>query len=174
MAGIESKGRSIGRRHQNRNDLAGEHPLGDAGQIIAFFLFLLVWGLDSFVLRFSTFFAETVPLFARLAVAGPVFLFSGYLAYAGLKTVFREVREVPQVLQKGVFSISRHPIYLSTLLLYLALFVTTFSLLSLALLPAVFMFYRSIAIFEERLLERKFGREYEGYKVKTPRWLLWC
>jgi protein-S-isoprenylcysteine O-methyltransferase Ste14 len=174
MARIARYGSLFGRRHLDRNDLAGEHPLGDAGQIIAFFLFLLVWGLDSLVLRFSTVFAETVPLFVRLAVAVPVFLFSGYLAYAGLKTVFREVREVPQVLQKGVFSISRHPIYLSTLLLYLGLFVTTFSLLSLVLLLGIFMFYRYIAIYEERLLERKFGREYEAYKGKTPRWLLWC
>jgi len=163
----------FGRHHHDREDLAGEHPLGDAGQIIAFILFLLVWVLDSFVIRFSTVFAETIPIIVRLGMAFPVFLFSGYLAFAGLNTVFREVRDVPQVIQKGVFSISRHPIYLSALLLYLGSFLTTFSLLSLALLFSIFLYYRHIALFEERLLEKKFGQDYEEYKRDTPRWLLW-
>jgi protein-S-isoprenylcysteine O-methyltransferase Ste14 len=172
MNGAESTSRLFGRRHHDRQDLAGEHPLGDAGQIIAFILFLLVWVLDSFVIRFSTVWAETIPIIVRLGLAFPLFLFSGYLAFSGLNTVFREVRDVPQVIQKGVFSISRHPIYLSALLLYLGFFLTTFSLMSLALLFCIFIFYRHIVMFEERLLEKKFGQDYEEYKRDTPRWLL--
>jgi hypothetical protein len=35
--------------HAGRTDLAGEHPFGDAYQLILLVLFLLIWGLDSFV-----------------------------------------------------------------------------------------------------------------------------
>jgi protein-S-isoprenylcysteine O-methyltransferase Ste14 len=159
--------------HVGREDLAGEHPIGDAGQIVGFILFLLIWLGDSFHFRFSTILAESIPLYVRLAVAVPIFLFSGYLARSGLKTVFQEVRETPRVIQDGVFSISRHPIYLSALLLYLGFFLTTLSLISMVLLGALFMFYNFIAAFEERLLEETFGQEYKDYKEETPRWLLW-
>jgi hypothetical protein len=47
----------MGRRHENREDLVGEHPFGDAGQLIFLIVFLALWALDSFVFRFSTFLA---------------------------------------------------------------------------------------------------------------------
>ena len=40
----------------------GEHPLGDAGQLILFGLFLVIWILDSFILHHSTFLADLIPL----------------------------------------------------------------------------------------------------------------
>lgn len=159
--------------HVGREDLAGEHPMGDAGQIIGFVLFLILWLADSFYFRFSTALPETIPLYLRLGLAIPIFAFSGYLAQAGLKIVFKEVRETPQVIRSGVFSMSRHPIYLSALLLYLGFFLATLSLISLAFLGALFLFYNFIAVFEEHLLEEKFGQEYRDYKKKTPKWLLW-
>ena len=36
----------------------GEHPRGDAGQLILFGLFLVIWILDSFILHRSTFLAD--------------------------------------------------------------------------------------------------------------------
>jgi len=48
-----------------REDLAGEHPIGDAGQIVGFILFLLIWLGDSFHFRFSTILAESIPLYVR-------------------------------------------------------------------------------------------------------------
>lgn len=45
----------------------GEHPWGDAGQVVLLGLFLVVWIGDSFFWRRTTFLAGVVPLAARLA-----------------------------------------------------------------------------------------------------------
>jgi len=43
----------------------GEHPLGDAGQLILFGIFLITWILDSFVFHRSTFLVDSIPLLIR-------------------------------------------------------------------------------------------------------------
>ena len=76
-----------------------------------------------------------------------------------------------QVISNGVFSRVRHPIYLGIILFYIGLFLATFSLLSLAFLVIIFLFYNYITSFEEKQLEQKIGKEYTKYKEKTPKWL---
>lgn len=157
--------------HNNREDLAGEHPYGDALQVIALIIFLTIWVLDSFFYRFSTFLADHLPLYIRLIPAAVSFGISGFLARSGLTVVYREMRDPPRVIKTGVFSYSRHPIYLAALLLYLGFSLTTLSLISLGVLVAIFVLYDYLATFEEKQLEGKFGPEYLSYKGKTPKWL---
>ena len=157
--------------HSNRKDLAGEHPYGDAGQIIALIIFVMIWIFDSFFYRFSTFLADHLPLYIRLIPAAVSFGISGFLSRSGLTVVYREVRDPPRVIRTGVFSYSRHPIYLAALLLYLGFSLTTLSLISLGFLVVIFVFYDYLATFEEKQLEEKFGPEYLSYKKKTPKWL---
>ena len=156
--------------HINREDLVGEHPYSDSGQIIALVIFLMIWTLDSFVFRFSTFLADYLPLYIRLIVAALFFVVAGLLARSGLVVVFEEVRDPPRVINTGVFSHLRHPIYLAAILLYLGFFFTTLSLISLAFLGVTFIFYDYLATFEEKQLQQRFGREYLNYKEKTPKW----
>ena len=40
----------------------GEHPLGDSGQLVLLVLFLLIWVVDSFFLRISTFLSDFISL----------------------------------------------------------------------------------------------------------------
>jgi protein-S-isoprenylcysteine O-methyltransferase Ste14 len=160
-----------GGHQEGREDLCGEHPYGDAGQIAGFLLFLLMWVLDSFVFKLTTGFAAYVPLYARLIPAALVFALSGGMAWSGHRIVFHEVREQPHVIRKGVFSRVRHPLYLSALLIYGGLFLTTLSLISLILICGIFIFYDIIASYEERLLEGKFREEYRAYRSKTPKWV---
>lgn len=158
--------------HSDRDDLAPEHPYGDLGQIIALIIFLSVWILDSFIIPFSTLLADYVPIYIRLILAGLFFVPAGYLARSGLTTVFKEKRDPPKVINTGVFSFSRHPIYLSALLVYLGFIFTTLSVICLVLFVVIFIFYDYIASFEERQLEEKFGQEYIDYKKKVPKWVL--
>ena len=46
----------------------GEHPLGDAGQLLLLALFLLIWIVDSFILHYSTFLAAQIPLNIRITI----------------------------------------------------------------------------------------------------------
>jgi protein-S-isoprenylcysteine O-methyltransferase Ste14 len=156
------------KKHAGREDLTGEHRMGDTIQLILLIIFLAVWILDSFVLGFSTFLVESIPGYVRLLVGIPVFIFAAYLARSGIKAVFGKPQETPQVITKGIFSIVRHPIYLGAILFYLGMVCLTLSLASAALLLIIIGFYRFISRYEERLLTERFGNEYREYIKKVP------
>ena len=157
-----------GRRHENREDLTGEHALGDLGQLVFLVLFLAAWILDTVFIRYSAFVTDRIPLVVRLPLGVAVMVLSGYLAYSGLKIVFGEIREPPSVIRKGVFRWVRHPIYLGALLFYLGLLAFSFSFVAAVVWVAIIGFYVLISKHEERLLLQKFGKDYEDYMKEVP------
>lgn len=148
----------------------GEHPLGDAGQLILLGLFLVVWAGDSFFLHKSTFVSDYVPLFIRLVILALVLIIAVYLSMSGHVVVAHGERP-NAVLSKGAFHYVRHPLYSAAILFYLSVTVATASLFSLALLVVIFLFYNYIAGYEERLMEIKFGEDYVSYKNRTGKWV---
>lgn len=148
----------------------GEHPLGDAGQLIFLALFLIIWVGDSFFLHISTFPSMYLPLAIRLIIAGLAFILSLYLYRSGHVVVSHEQR--PEgVVDTGAFRYIRHPLYLAAILFYLTLTVSTFSLICLGLLLIILIFYNYIAGYEENLMEAKFGEDYRSYKKRTGKWI---
>jgi protein-S-isoprenylcysteine O-methyltransferase Ste14 len=154
----------------HRKNLCEEHPYGDVGQIIALILFLIIWALDSFIFKISTMPANYIPLAIRLVLAGLCFLIAVCFVLTSHKIIFEEHRDPPRVIDTGLFSLVRHPSYLSALLIYVGFFFTTLSLSSLLLLICIFLFYDFIARFEEKKLQEAFGEAYTSYKKKTPKW----
>jgi len=154
--------------HQHRSDLTGEHAFSDMGQLIFLVIFLVVWIADSFVFEYSTFLTQYISNYIRVPIALIVLVISGLLAWTGLKIVFRETRKRPQVITTGVFSIVRHPIYLSSILLYLGFILLSLSLLSVLVWILIIVFYYIISRYEEKLLIQRFGSAYEEYKKKVP------
>jgi protein-S-isoprenylcysteine O-methyltransferase Ste14 len=148
----------------------GEHPLGDAGQLILFGLFLVVWILDSFILRRSTFLASTLPLAIRLIILGVALVTAFYLFKSGHVVVTGDQRPT-EVVSSGAFRYVRHPLYLGSILVYLGLTVSTASLFCLGLLVVIILFYNYIAGYEEKLLEVKLGKTYVAYQKNTGKWL---
>lgn len=163
----------MSKRHSqnHRDDLAGEHPFGDAGQLILLITFLVVWILDSFVLRLSTFAVQYVALFLRIPLGALFLLVAGYLAQQGMKVVFGEERAESAVIEKGVFKRLRHPVYLGCILFYVALVIFTLSIFAAIICVTIIVFYHYIAKYEERLLLLKFGNEYEQYMKSVPMWI---
>jgi protein-S-isoprenylcysteine O-methyltransferase Ste14 len=148
----------------------GEHPFGDAGQLILFGLFFLVWDADSFFLHLSTFLSAYVPLLIRLFILVTAFVIALYLFRSGHVVVEPEQR--PElVITGGAFRYVRHPLYLGGMLIYLGLVISTLSLFSLAVLIGIFIFYNYIATYEEKVMEEKFREEYVKYKQKTGKWV---
>ncbi|MBN1697002.1 MAG: isoprenylcysteine carboxylmethyltransferase family protein [Spirochaetales bacterium] len=156
--------------YRTRTDLMDEHPANDAGQIVCFVIFAVCWILDSFVFRLSVGPLEIVPLAVKLSLAIPVWAFAVYIGLTSHTIVFKEVRNPPAVITKGVFSWIRHPLYAAGLLFYTGLFLATGSLCSLVILMPIFFFINHMAAFEEKKLEEKFGDAYRSYKKKTGRW----
>src|SRR4030042_6820015 len=147
----------------------GEHPFGDAGQLILLVLFLILWIVDSFFLRTSTLLSNPIRLYCRLVFLGLALATAAYLSMSGHDKICREQRGT-KVVSSGAFRYVRHPLYSACLLFYLGLAVSTASILSLALFVVIFIFYNYLSGFEERLLDEKFGEEYKKYKKKTGKW----
>ena len=164
------KGRHRG-RHEGREDLIGENPKGDLGQIVFAVLFAVVWLADTFFLNYTTFLNKYFSIFIRIPLGMILLLLSFYLARTGMNIVFGEEREKPEVIRKGVFGILRHPVYFSEVLLYLAFLILSVSLAAavVAIFAIVFLYY--ISRYEEKLLLLHLGDEYREYMNEIPMWI---
>ena len=148
----------------------GEHPFGDAGQLIFLGVFLIVWVGDSFFLHISTFLTSYIPLIIRLFVLGLALITAILLVRSGHIVISNEQRPEGLVTD-GVFRYVRHPLYLASILTYLGLTVSTLSLISFVFFLVIFIFHNYIATYEEKFLEEQFGEEYREYKRKTGKWI---
>ena len=145
--------------------------MGDAGQMILACVFFTVWLLDTFLLKYTTFLNKLVPNAVRLPCGFVLLALASLLAYKGLSIVFGETRENPGVIQKSVFGVVRHPVYLSELMLYLGLLFISMSLAAAVVVIVAFVFLHSIARYEEKLLVERFGAAYEQYMQDVPMWI---
>ena len=157
--------------HKHREDLTGEHPLGDAGQVLLACLFAAIWIADTFFFQYTTLLNGYIPLVARIPLAALLLIVSGYLAKKGLAIVFGEKGEKPAVIRKGMFGVVRHPIYLGEILFFLGFLMLSLSLAAAAVWVVAIAFLHFIAKYEEKLLLARFGDDYENYLREVPMWL---
>ena len=151
--------------------VGAEHPLNDPVQGLFFVLYLGVWGLDSFVFRFSTVLADLVPLFIRLLLGLLSFVVGAYLATRSEAAVFGKDVGERNLVTTGVYAFVRHPMYLGFLLILLGFFLASLSLLSLVVWAGLFVFLDRMATYEERDLCRILGEQYLDYQKQVPKWL---
>ena len=73
---------------------------------------------------------------------------------------------------KGVYSVSRNPMYVSLFLLYVGFSLIIGNWWNFILFPLLFLIVKEYVVKrEEKYLERRFGQHYKEYKKKTRRWL---
>jgi protein-S-isoprenylcysteine O-methyltransferase Ste14 len=117
----------------------------------------------------------------------PLFIrndFSIFLAFAlivlGLALILWSVRVVgvrdmgsPDLLiTDGPYALSRNPMYLSWMVIYLAVFSLNPSLwLAILFFPAILLTHHLAILPEERTLNQKFGARYEQYCKKVRRYI---
>jgi protein-S-isoprenylcysteine O-methyltransferase Ste14 len=147
----------------------GEHPYGDIGQLVCLVLFAIVWVTDSFFWHATTFLSIYVPYYVNRIVLVVLVAAALYLFYSS-RVVIRRDRPT-EVITTGPYRYMRHPMYLAAILGYLAAAFSSVSIVSLALILPIFVFYDHIASYEEKLLEQKFGQDYKTYEAKTGKWL---
>ena len=151
-------------------DKHGEHPVGDAGQLVLLAMFLTLWVADSFFLGWTTFLAGYAPLLYRLIPAGLI-LFWGIILAKASHCVAHHHEDPESVKSDGAFRFIRHPLYFSSMLFYIALTLMSFSLASLGMALMIFIFYDFLARHEEKLMIKRFGDEYSQYMNRTGRWI---
>lgn len=159
---------------KNRVGLGSEYPHCDQIQLIMIILFFAVWAIDSlsfFIFRYST---VLVGLISSPVLLLPAILSSGfglYLIAKSHKAVFGEITDQPSLIDSGVYSWVRHPMYLGILLFCLGFFFISPSLLSFGVWLAFFILYDKMATYEEKDLIRILGEKYIAYQKRVPKWV---
>jgi len=149
--------------------LAGEKPGSHTNQMILMIVFFMIWGIDSFLVRWTTFLFDLNLIWIYVILAALIIVISVYLMNASHKDLFDT--KVEGVSSVGVYGRVRHPMYLGTHLFYLGLAVATFSLAAIVVWIVAFTYYNSLANYEEHLLEERFGTEYLEYKKRVRKWI---
>jgi protein-S-isoprenylcysteine O-methyltransferase Ste14 len=157
-----------------RHGLGSEHPLCDRIQLLMILVFFVVWAVDS--LSFFTFSYSTVILWVSAfppLLAGTIlsFCLSLYLISKSHKAVLEQVSDPLQLVDSGVYSWVRHPMYLGTLLFCLSFLFISVSLVSIGVWIAFFVFYDRMATYEEKSLTEILGKQYTDYQKKVSKWL---
>jgi protein-S-isoprenylcysteine O-methyltransferase Ste14 len=153
----------------SHDHLTGEMPKNHLYQSSLLIGFFIVWIIDSFFLKLTTFLSD-LPLFWLFIIPVVLILVYGmYLMKKSHEDMF-ETR-VETVQSEGIYSRVRHPMYLGTVLVYLSLALLTLSLATLVFWIVIFVFYNVSASYEERLLEERFGDAYLEYKNNVRKWI---
>ena len=153
--------------------LGEEHPQWDRIQIVLIGSFLVAmvfdrWSLVSF--GYSSILDRLLHLPELLAAAIFLFVSGIYLLKKSHDAVFGRVG-TPELLDSGVYSLVRHPMYLGGLMIMLSFLLLNLSIIALVIWAAYALLCDWMATYEEKDLARKVGKEYEGYRESVPKWL---
>ena len=72
---------------------------------------------------------------------------------------------------KGVYYFSRHPLYLSMIVIYIGTGIASASWVFILLGLANILWIRTEAVTEERYCLEKYNKDYRDYMNRTPRWI---
>ncbi len=113
-------------------------------------------------------------LSALLSAIGIGLVFAGGNAFIKSKTTVNPMRpeDSSALVVKGIYRISRNPMYLGFVVILLAWGVFLGSALAFLMLPIFVWYIRTFQILpEEKALEDNFGENYKVYKSKVRRWI---
>ena len=112
-------------------------------------------------------------------LSGLVFIIAGVMmnlvadnAFHRVKTTVKPFEESTMLVTKGVFQLSRNPMYLgfTLILVGVAVFLRTLSPY-IVILAFVILIDTTYIRVEEQMLAEKFGASWETYKSRARRWL---
>ncbi len=107
-----------------------------------------------------------IPDISIMAVIGLIFVLSGVFIRFWARGHFTKGR----LFTTGPYALVRHPLYLGSFLVVCGvLFQLNGWLFNWGvIIPSFVVFYGAAIIYEERSLEKKFGKQWQLYKAKTP------
>lgn len=110
-------------------------------------------------------------LILRAAIGTPIVLLSFYFESKSC-SILGKPQSYPQEIRKlitsGIYSKMRHPVYLGRMLMNLG-FLIMFPIVPMLIVTVVFVIvWYLMALHEEMLLMKRFGRNYKKYREKVP------
>lgn len=107
-----------------------------------------------------------------LIIAGLTIILTAIAQMRKAKTNVEPWKPTTAILDSGLYGISRNPIYLAMIFVYLGI---AFAFNSFWFLPflaaAIVIIHYGVILREERYLEAKFGADYLNYKSRVRRWI---
>jgi protein-S-isoprenylcysteine O-methyltransferase Ste14 len=153
--------------------LGAEHPRWDNIQNVLMLL-LFVSLIGDAAAQFMT--GTSTILFS--AVSSPILVIpAALLITAGYRLITESHRVVlvssgeAKLIQDGVYSLVRHPMYLGMILFFAGLLTVEFSIVAAIFWLILAVTCNWAASYEERDLERILGDEYREYQGKVHKWI---
>jgi protein-S-isoprenylcysteine O-methyltransferase Ste14 len=116
--------------------------------------------------------AVAIGLGSFLVVAGIAVIGLIWQQMKQAKTNIEPWKPTTAILDTGFYGISRNPIYLGMILIYLGITCLFNSIWFLAFLPlCLSAIHFGVILREEKYLEGKFGSDYLDYKKRVRRWI---
>ena len=139
-------------------------------------IYLVLFGLGLFLHQIVPF--TIPPAFparaAALLLLGCYVLLFGwsYMLFRRAQTSMVPVKPSATLVVRGPYRLTRNPMYLGLLCVYIALALWLGLVWALMLVPVVVLAVQRLAIAkEERYLEQKFGDAYRQYRAQVRRWI---
>ncbi len=105
-------------------------------------------------------------------VLGVGCVFPALLTFLKTKNTLITILPAKSLQTKGIYSISRNPMYLGLLFAYIGIGFIKGNWWTLVLIPIVILVVNHLVIIkEEKYLMRAFGETYLHYKIKVRRWI---
>ena len=128
--------------------------------------------VSKFIMLFYFLYALAIPIHldTPIAIIGLTIYAVGFLFYSAAWITIA-ISGGGEVVSNGPFRFSRHPIYLSSAILFAGAGLVSGSCLYLVLSLLVGFTHMRNAIAEERICLEVYGEKYRKYMAATPRWL---
>jgi len=152
-----------------RHGIGAENPINDRAQIMFLLIFIVVWGIDSFILHYTINLLGLITYSITVPIGIVCFITGVYFVRNSEAVVFSN--KEGKVINTGVYAWVRHPMYLGSLLILLGFTVATLSILSLIVWAVFFVFINRMATYEEKDLTRLLGQRYVDYQKKVHKWI---
>ena len=133
---------------------------------------IFVYSTHILIMPFTVIYSIFLPLkigTAWLYIGIPIFALA--LAMSVITSVNFATTPLDAPVTKGVYRISRHPIYLSGFLLYTGIGIATASWVILLCAILWIVLFHIVLPSEEHFLLEKYGESYREYTNRTPRWI---
>lgn len=139
---------------------------------LAFFI-ALAWGQATYVPMGLSFGYTWAGLLGGLLVGGGLVLMAlAFVEFRKARTTVIPHNTPSKIIQSGIFSRTRNPIYLGDALILAGLILRFDAVLALPLVPIfVWVIERRFIVSEEDRMRRTFRAEYARYEQKVRRWV---
>lgn len=137
-------------------------------------VFLVTIVIQRFIPLDHSFFGSTTAMVGTLlfVVAGFAMMLPAVLKFLQTKNTLIPVKPASSLQATGIFGVSRNPMYLGLLLIYIGVAFWIGNWWTIIFVPVLILLINKLIIEkEERYLERAFGAAFKDYKKKVRRWI---